>query len=259
MDATLAERSAQWLWDSHRQRADYGNLPPELRPDGIDEAYAIQDAFHVHATPALGPIGGWKIATTTKVMQQLMGIDRPCAGAIFERTIHRSPARLKAADYVSLKVECEIAFRLARDLGPEAAPFAIADVRGAIESVMPAFELVDDRNAVYRETSALSLIADNCWNQGVVLGEPMKLPPDGDLDALRGQLEIGGKPPLEGKADGPLRSLAWVANLIAARGHGLSRGMIVMTGSLIPTTAVPPGESARFAVGSLGEVRLSVV
>ena len=258
MHATLAERSAQWLWDGHKQRADYRNLPRELRPAGIDAAYAIQDAFHALAVPSLGPIGGWKIATTTKVMQQLMGIDRPCAGAIFQRTIHRSPARLAAADYVSLKVECEIAFRLARDLQPADAPFAAADVAGAIETVMPAIELVDDRNAVYRETSALSLIADNCWNQGVVLGDPVPPLSAAALGALQGRLEIGDRPALAGKADGPLGALAWVATLIAARGSGLRSGMIVMTGSLIPTTTVGPGETARFLVEGLGETRLTV-
>ena len=258
MDAMLAERAAQHLWDAHRQRADYENLPAALAPATIDDAYAIQDVFHARATPALGPIAGWKIATTTAVMQKLMGIDRPCAGAIFARAVHRSPARLAAADYVSLKVECEIAFRLSRDLGPAGGPFAIADVESAIDAVMPAFELVDDRHAVYRDTSALSLIADNCWNQGVVLGEPVAPLTEAALNALQGRLEIGGRPALEGRADGPLRALAWVATLIAARGHALRRGMIVMTGSLIPTAAVAPGETARFAVGGLGEVQLTV-
>ena len=258
MDASTAERAALHLWDSHERRADYANLPPGLSPAGIDDAYAIQDAFHRLATPSLGSIAGWKIATTTRVMQQLMGIDRPCAGAIFARTIHRSPARLSAGAYVSLKVECEIAFRLGRDLPPQAAPFAAAEVAGAIEAVMPAFELVDDRHAVYRETAALSLIADNCWNQGVVLGEPVPpLSPQG-LDALQGRLEIGDRPALTGKADGPLTALAWVATLIAARAGGLRRGMIVMTGSLIPTTTVRPGETARFTVDGLGDTRLTV-
>ena len=70
------------------------------------------------------------------------------------------------------------------------------------------------------------------------------------LGALQGRLEIGDRPALAGKADGPLGALAWVATLIAARGGGLRSGMIVMTGSLIPTTAVGPGESARFAAGA---------
>ena len=47
-------------------------------------------------------------------MQQLMGIDHPCGGAIFARTIHRSPARLRAADFVNLRIESEIALQLGR-------------------------------------------------------------------------------------------------------------------------------------------------
>ena len=47
-----------------------------------------------------------------------------------------------------------------------------------------------------------------------------------------------------------LRALAWVATLIAARGHALRRGMIVMTGRLIPTAAVAPGEGSADAVPS---------
>ena len=69
-----------------------------------------------------------------------MGIDHPCAGGIFESRIHSSPARVRAADYVSLKLECELAFRLGIDLPPGRALFDAARMRGAVESIMPAFE-----------------------------------------------------------------------------------------------------------------------
>ena len=105
---------------------DSANLPAELRPADVDEAYAAQAEFHRLAIPVHGPIGGWKIATTTKVMQELMGIGHPCAGAIFESRIHLSPARLHSADYVSLKIEFELAFRLA--LG-DAVSIARIDIR----------------------------------------------------------------------------------------------------------------------------------
>ena len=36
---------------------------------------------------------------------------------------------------------------------------------------MPAFELIDDRNADYEGFDAHSLIADNTWNAGVILGD----------------------------------------------------------------------------------------
>ncbi|MFO1059385.1 MAG: fumarylacetoacetate hydrolase family protein [Dongiaceae bacterium] len=259
MDRDTAERAARTLWESHRRGDSYANLTGALRPAGIDEAYRIQDAFHDLARPVNGPIAGWKIATTTAVMQQLMGIDRPCAGAIFAKTVHRSPARLRAADHVSLKIECELAFRLGADLPAAAAPFTAESVAAAVAAVMPAFELVDDRRAVYKETEALSLIADNCWNQGVVLGAPQPLPATAGLAALRGRLEVAGRPPVEGGADGPLRALAWVANLVTGRGGTIRAGMIVMTGSLVPTAPIAAGETAIFTVDGLGSARLEVV
>jgi 2-keto-4-pentenoate hydratase len=259
MDAAIAERAARSLWDAHGRGESFANLAGPLRPAGIEDAYRIQDAFHVFARGAHGPIAGWKIATTTRVMQQLMGIDRPCAGAIFERTIHASPARLRAADYVSLKIECELAFRLGADLPAAAAPFTAEQAAAAVAAVMPAFELVDDRRAVYKETEALSLIADNCWNQGIVLGEARPLPSSGSLAALRGRLEVGARPAVEGAADGPLQALAWVASLVASRGGTIRAGMVVMTGSLVPTAPIAAGETARFTVAGLGEVLLEVI
>ena len=253
------ERAAQHLWTACQQRSAYANLPAELAPRGVDEAYAIQDAYHRLATAARGPVAGWKIATTTRVMQELMGIDRPCGGAIFERTIHHTPARLRCADFVSLKIECEIAFRLAADLSRERMPYTPDSVLASIESVMPAFELIDDRHAVYKETRALSLIADNCWNAGVVLGGPARPPSQPELDTARGTLEISGRPVLHGNADGPLRALAWMANLVAGRGQLIRRGMVVITGSLIPTTAIAPGETAIFTVAGFGQARLDVL
>jgi 2-keto-4-pentenoate hydratase len=252
-----AQRAGDYMWRRRREGAAYANLPAELRPADIDEAYAAQAAFHRRAVPVHGAIGGWKIATTTKVMQALMGIDHPCAGAIFESRIHRSPARLSAADYVSLKIEFELAFRLAADMPPGAAPFEASRMLEAVDAVMPAFELVDDRHAVYRETSALSLIADNAWNAGIVLGAPQHPRAVADLDKLPGRLSIGDQR-FEGKSDRPLEALAWIADLTAKLGPGLSRGMIVMTGSLIPTKPIAAGEQAVFEVAGLGEVRLRV-
>ena len=55
-----------------------------------------------------------------------------------------------------------------------------------------------------------------------------------------------------------LEALAWIADLTAKRGGGLRRGMIVMTGSLIPTKPIAAGQVARFEVAGLGEVRLQV-
>ena len=56
----------------------------------------------------------------------------------------------------------------------------------------------------------------------------------------------------------PLEALAWLANLQAQRGTGLSQGMIVMTGSIVTTTHLHIGDSVVVSVEGLGEARLQV-
>jgi 2-keto-4-pentenoate hydratase len=251
------EEAAGFLWSAHQARKTYSNLPPDLAPRDAREAYAMQDAFHAAAAPSRGPVAGMKIATTTKVMQELMGIDHPCGGGIFAKTIHRSPARLACAGFVNLRIECEIAVRVASELSGRG-PYTAANVREAVAEIMPAFELIEDRHAVYRETNALSMIADNCWNAGIVIGAPRKFDAGLDIDALRGRLAINGKTVSEGKADRPLEALAWLANLAVGRGKPIKKGMVVITGSVVATVSVSSGDTAVFTMDGLGEATLEL-
>ena len=123
---------------------------------------------------------------------------------------------------------------------------------------MPAFELVDDRMANYNDTSALSLIADNCWNAGVVLGLGLPYAPGFELNGLAGSLTINGRSQHQGRTEDPLGAVAWVANMAAERGRPLKKGHIIMTGSLIPTLPIGGGDRVTLAIGPLGVVELSV-
>jgi len=161
---------AQHMWDARRARQNYVNLPDELKPGSIAEAYQAQEVYHRLAEPTYGPVGGVKVATTTKVMQQLMGITHPCGGAIFAKTIHASPARIAKADFVNVRIESEIALKIGNDM-PVGTAWTAESVVPYVAGAMPAYELIEDRNAVYTETNAVSMIVENCWNGGVVIGE----------------------------------------------------------------------------------------
>ena len=259
----MAERArlqamAQWMWEARARRLPYRNLPDDLRPASIAEAYAAQEAYYRLAESTYGPMAGAKIATTTKVMQQLMGIDHPCGGAVFSRTIHRSPAKLHAEDFVNLRIESEIALELGADLPASRAPWTRARVAPAVAAALPAFELIEDRNADYAKTEASSLIVENCWNGGIVTGTPRRIALD-DLVGITGRLTLDGKPVGEGAAEDPCATLAWLANHVAERGRDLKAGMIVITGSLIVTVSIAPGQRAVFAVDGLGEVAMEVI
>jgi 2-keto-4-pentenoate hydratase len=249
------EAAAHFIADAHAARAEYCNLPAAIAPRTVDEAYAAQEAVARLWAQSRGPVAGLKIATTTKIMQQLMGIDHPCGGMIFANRIHPSPAQIDAKAFANLVVECELAVRLARDLPDTGTPYTRETARAAVGTVMAAFELIEDRRAVYKSTSALSLIADNAWNGGIVLG-PEQTPPTGDLNGITGTLEINGVAYKQGQTDDPMGALAWVANLAVSRGRPLRSGFVVITGSVIPTLPISPSELFRFILDGIGSTEM---
>src|SRR5579862_1505821 len=233
---------ARHMWDARRTRQKYTNLPDSLKPSSVHEAYAAQEEYWRLAESLYGPVAGVKVATTTKVMQHLMGITHPCGGAIFSKTIHQSPARISKADFINMRVECEIALKLAADMPARKAPWTAESVVPFVAGAMAAFELIDDRCAIYSETQATSMIVENCWNGGIVVG-PMRMVKPAEIIGVKGSQTLNGEPATaEGKAEDPYTTLAWLANLLAERQRGLKAGMVVITGSLIPTFSISPGD-----------------
>ena len=170
------ERAGEWLFEAHRKRERFAPLPPELAPRDMVEAYAIQGQFVGRRAETLGPVSGYKIALTTPAMRAMVGLNDSIAGEISANTIRRGNARVRAVDYVRLIVEFEIAVELAEDLPATGAPYDRRRVAQAVAALMPALELADDRNADYAllPGNALMLIADNAWNEGAVLGNPVR-------------------------------------------------------------------------------------
>ena len=57
----------------------------------MDEAYAVQEAFHALMVATHGAVAGYKIALTTPVMQHMVGFHEPVFGAILAKTIQGLP------------------------------------------------------------------------------------------------------------------------------------------------------------------------
>ncbi len=258
------ERAGEWLFEAHRKREPFAPLPAELAPRDVAEAYAIQGEYVGIRARELGSVVGYKVALTTPQMRKMVGLDDSIAGDMLEKSVLQSKARVRAADYVHLLVEFEIAVELAEDLPAVGAPYTRERVAQAVGAVMPALELADDRNADYAKlkANALMLIADNAWNEGAVLGAPVRDWKGIDLAALRGVASINGKKAGEGQGRDvmghPFEALAWVANNLAARGLGLWRSDLVITGSLVTSKFTKAGDLVRFEAGALGAVELRV-
>ena len=104
-----------------------------------------------------------------------------------------------------MRIECELAVRLGRDLPKEAEPYTRESVRAAVSEIMAAFELIEDRHADYKTSKALSLIADNAWNGGIVIGAG-----EGAAGGLRSQRHRRRLLKRNGKEEAPARpTIPW--------------------------------------------------
>jgi 2-keto-4-pentenoate hydratase len=259
--ATLDVREkARRIIELFRSRQPIEILPAELYPANLGEAYAIRRAFQeIEEAEGRGAIAGYKIGLTTPVMQKLCGVGEPCYGAIFAREVHDRLAVLAAAHYCRLGVETEIAFRLGDDLPQGGAPGEIA---AAVESCMAAIELIEDLHYDYKRLDAAAMVAGNVWNAGVVLGMPVTDWRSQDLARVVARLSINGQKIGDGNGGDvmghPLNALAWLADKLAAAGSPLRRGMIVMTGSMVPIHYPEAGDRVVIDVSGLGSAELAL-
>ena len=195
-------------------------------------------------------------------MQELVGFGQPCEGAIFSTRLHTSPAGVKHGDFVNIGVESEIAVRLGRDLPANGAPYSRESVAAAVDACMAAIEIVDDRAMDYKQLNPLQLIAANSFNAGCVIGPPVTNWRDLDLASLKGRMRINGQVVGEGVGGDalghPLEPLAFLANNLIERGRMLKAGDIVLTGSIVATKWLNPGDAMATEVDGLGEAVLNV-
>ena len=256
------ERTAQYFYHAHRNGEHYARVPDAYRPANLDQAYAAQARFVELLSDHPRSVAGYKIAVTSQVIQQLVGLDHPCLGVIRSGLVHSAPAVLPRSNFYHPAVECEIAFKLKDDLAPLADGHDRETVTEAVESCHTAFEIIDDRYADYSTMDAFSLIADNCWCAGVVLGPAITNWQSLPLDRLTGTLRINQKTAGQGVTRDalghPLEGLAWIANRLARQEQCLRAGMVVITGSIIATEFLEAGDNAVFAVDHLEETALAL-
>jgi 2-keto-4-pentenoate hydratase len=235
----------------------------KFHPMGLADlaaAYGVQGRFVQLMGETAGAAAGYKIGLTSARMQKMCGIDRPVAGVIFGTRVMASGVTLQAPRYHHVGLEFEVGVRVGRDLPRDQAPFTREQVAKAVDGVCAAVEVVDDRNADYATLEALSLIADNSWNAGAVLGAFSASWEN--LEAASGVVWLNGQEIDRGYGRDvlghPFVPLTWLANHLAASGGALRAGDIVLTGSLIPTRFPKEAGAYRYELADIGSVELTV-
>jgi 2-keto-4-pentenoate hydratase len=252
------------LFELCERRTRFETLAVDGLPVDLDTAYRIQSRFVGRRLAASGgSIVGYKVGLTSQVMQAFCGVDEPVVGQILSGGVHDLTANLDPTRFGRLGLECEMALRVGSTVPvlPEDADVTI--LLDHVASAHAAFEVIDDRNADYTVLNAASIVAENSWNAGIIVGHATDPRTLGALDSLAGELLINGETAGVGSSrdvlGGPLHVLAWLARFLARRNERLTAGQWIMTGSIIPTKFPPPGGSLEFTLQGLAPVRARVM
>ena len=200
---------------------------------------------------AIGAVGAWKVGPGPDSKPVVVG---PC----YAKDVFKSPATIKAGTFRNIGIECEIAYRVGRDLLEP--PYDAQTVLDAIEASMPLIEIVETRLADKKAASPEWGLADNQSNGGVLIGAD--IPDWKNHDPLKQSVKLtyDGKVMVErtGNPGGDIRALVRrLANNTGGR-HcgGLRAGQIVTTGSMSGNIPCPPGTTVVATYAGLGELRV---
>ena len=233
---------------------------PEIAQEypALDDAalYAVQDSFVQHQVGEGARIGGFKGGFIPVA---------PSAAVLFATGFLASPARLQAADFVSLLIEAEIGFEFCEAV---TAPLVdVAALKAKVCRLRPAVELPDaafaDMAALVKDMPRLrrALIAPNMATRMVLLGTSVPAP-QVDVNTLPVRTlyeggELGARKPGTPVPD-LWESVRWIINEHAlARGYEVAPGYVVIPGNLTGMHAGKPGHY-EIDYGPLGKVQLTV-
>ena len=250
------------LYEEFRNKTPFSSISLDYPDMDLQDAYQIQKTYTNLRASAEGGFAGYKIAYSTKVMQERIGAKEPVYGRIFSDGVLKSPASLRKGNFVRVGIECEVAIRIGRTLdGLNRGPFMRSEVLDAIDSLSIAFEIIDSRSSLTK-TSLQQQTATNISGAGVVLGAPVKNWQNVDLKAAKCELTLNGQSIGTGYGSDvnghPTEPLYWLANALQSAGTGLRKGDIVITGSMIAPQMLDSAGTAVLEMDHLGSILLNV-
>ena len=242
--------AADLLLDARRTNKPIADLPTDLRPTTLEEAYFIQDRM----SWAFEAIGGWKIGAptpdATPGFAPMPAMWISCSGCEMRGTTHRYRG-----------VEAEIAFKMGKDLPPRDTPYTREEVIAAIESMHPAIEVLETALADPGQATKLTSVADMAMHGGFVHGDAVPNWQNIDFSKESVTLAIDGAIRVErsgsNTAGDLMRLLPWLANEGAERTEGLRKGDWITTGSWTGNTQANSGATvdARFSTAGRAFLR----
>lgn len=255
---TNIEALAEKLWAARR---DGGIVDPAdvVEPANDQEAYAIQNAIvRLSGQPARG----FKVGSTSAEAQAFLGTTEPGSCPVLAPYLFEAPATIKLVPEHMPALEGEFAFRLGRDLPARGTAYTEAEVRGAIDAIAGAIEVVGTRLKGGLAGKGRHLVTADCGaNIALVTGDWLTDWRSLDLEKLSAEMRVNGE--VKGAGTGaralgnPINVMVWLANQQATRGNGLKAGEVISTGTCTGLDPVSPGDTVEAHFGGLGVVDIA--
>jgi 2-keto-4-pentenoate hydratase len=245
--------AANALLNARRTCHPLTDLPANLQPQSLEEAYAIQDRM----IAALGEIGGWKIGAPSPDATPMFA---PMPRAWIGSSLTASDSTLAGERWRYRGLEAEIAFLVGTDLPPRAQPYTREEVLAAMASCHPAIEVLESSFADPSQAAPLAKNADLQVHGGFVYGPAVSNWQSIDFTKEKVILAVDGIVRVErtgsNTAGDLLRLLPWLANEGAARTGGLRKGQWITTGSWTGNTLASPNSVVEVNFSTAGRVDL---
>lgn len=255
LDTNRIASASRTLVTHWRAGSKLDNLDEAERPMTRAEGYAIQAEIERISDARLF---GWKIAATSEAGQKHINVPGPMAGRILQETLIADGGTAPMAGNEMRVAEPEFAFRMRIDLPPRPAPYSVAEVLDAVDTLHPAIEIPDSRFADFVKAGEAQLAADNACAHLFVLGEATTadwrardLVEERPVITLRGQRYVGHGKNVLGD---PRVALTWLANELRGLGITLRAGEVVTTGTCHPPLPIASGDRMEADFGVLGKV-----
>ena len=156
------------FFESHENHINNKKLFKDFNIQNIHEAYEFQNKFNEFQLTKYGYPIGYKIGLTSKKMQNLCGVNQPNYGVIFKKRLINNLVVNKKG-FLNLGIQSELCLKVSKNIELDV-KVTKENIIDFIEYIAPAFELIDDFNTSY-PINILSLIAENSWNKGIIIGK----------------------------------------------------------------------------------------
>jgi 2-keto-4-pentenoate hydratase len=253
MDQSAVNEVAKRLVRARQTGERLDRLPAQLKPRDFVDSCAVMDAVDRLVGDR---IAGTKIAAKpgTEVVYAPLH-----AARMFD-----SPARVPRALVPGCTMECEISFRLLRDLPPRAEPYSEAEVFDCLEAC-PAFEVVESRFRDLKaamEKTPYEFYADHIANGAMVFGAFRRDWQNFDFGAMRVSMKQGPRTIIAKTGGHPTGNPAIPAVVLANIRRstvGLTAGTVIVTGSFTGYHPVEPDRPMAGEFEGFGTMQATIV